>query len=219
MDSDIKISITKDALSKLPIEEFPGRITVINTDFQAEKALEILEKETMVGFDTETRPSFRKGVTYNVALIQISTASQCFLFRINLFGITDRLRRFIENEKILKIGLSLKDDFTVMHRADDFMPAGFLDLQNYVKRFGIIDSSLQKIYGIVFNMKISKAQRLSNWEAQHLSPAQQLYASLDAWACLRLYKHFEAGNFKPEESTYIVAEHGSSEISICNEAQ
>ena len=94
---------------------------------------------------------------------------------------------FLVNDKILKIGLSLRDDFGAMRKRTDIKPANFLDLQNYVGQFGIEDASLQKIYAILFDKKISKGQRLSNWEADVLTEQQKKYAALDAWACLKIY--------------------------------
>lgn len=196
------LAIKKEAVAEMPVVEFDGEITVVDTEEEAEKALELLEREEMVGFDTETRPSFRKGVTHKVALIQISTNTHSYLFRINKTGLVDRLKRFIENTSILKIGLSLKDDFFVLHKVSEFVPEGFIDLQSYVTSYGIADASLQKIFAIVFGQRISKAQRLTNWEAPELTEAQQTYASIDAWACLRLYRHLTAGLFIPEESPY-----------------
>ncbi len=139
----------------------------------------------------------------SVALIQLSTADQCFLFRLNKLGFVDQLKRFLENREVTKIGLSIKDDFSVLHRLAEFVPAGFIELQSYVRDFLIADSSLQKIYGIIFNERISKNQRLSNWEADTLSPGQQAYASIDAWACLRIYNYLEGGGFDPTASPYL----------------
>ena len=116
------------------------------------------------------------------------------------------LKSFLEHDSVVKVGLSLKDDFHVLHRIAQFEPRSFVDLQNVVKSFHIADSSLQKIYGIIFNGRISKSQRLSNWEASELSAGQQIYASIDAWACLRIYNHLISGSFEPETSSYIVTE-------------
>ncbi|HRF69023.1 MAG TPA: 3'-5' exonuclease [Muribaculum sp.] len=197
------LSITKEQLSALPTVTYPGHIIVINTVEQAKSALETIRRFPVVGFDTETKPSFRKGRTNQVALMQFATEECCYLFRINKFGFPDELRDLIENPRITKVGLSLKDDFHVMHKLHDFQPAGFVDLQDLVKEFNILDCSLQKIYGIIFGERISKSQRLSNWEASTLSTPQQTYASIDAWACLKIYSHLTAGRFDPCRSPYI----------------
>lgn len=203
------ISISKEQLSGLPTVEFPGAITVLENIPDAQEALRYLRTCQAVGFDTETKPNFRKGQTNTVSLIQISTLDHSFLFRLNKLGFFDELREFMECEDVVKVGLSLRDDFHVLHRLAPFEPANFVDLQNVVKTFHIADSSLQKIYGIIFNGRISKSQRLSNWEAAQLSPRQLIYASIDAWACLRIYKHLMDGCFDPAESEYIKEEEES----------
>ena len=184
-------SITKEAVSELPLEEFTGRIIVIDTLKDTEKAVSYLSEFQAVGFDTETRPSFKKGQRYKISLMQISTDEACFLFRLNRIDIPKVLEEFLANEKVQKIGLSLRDDFGAMQKRKDIQPANFLDLQNYVGQFGIEDASLQKISAILFNKKISKGQRLSNWEADVLSDAQKKYAALDAWACLKIYNQLK----------------------------
>lgn len=203
MDSNsLNISITKEQLSELPTVTFPGAISVIETIEEAVEALDRLSDEPIIGFDTETKPTFRKGQTNTVALIQMSTLDHSYLFRLNKIGFIDEMRRFFENPAVTKVGLSLKDDFFVLHRIHEFQPAGFIDLQQFVKQYNISDCSLQKIYGIIFNGRISKSQRLSNWEATQLSTPQQIYASIDAWACLRIYNYLTSGEFHPAESPY-----------------
>ena len=199
------IAISKETVAEMPVVTFPGSITVVDTPEMARVALRELTRARVVGFDTETRPSFHRGRTHNVALMQLSTEDHCFLFRINIIGVSVHLREFLENPEIIKIGLSVHDDFAVMRRLiEDLDPQGFIDLQEYVKYFHINDISLQKIYAIVFGEKISKAQRLTNWEAETLTPQQQTYAAIDAWACLRLYRTLRSGAFRPDESPYIV---------------
>ncbi len=190
----------------MPVVTFPGKITIVDTPENIIPAVEDLRRHKTVGFDTETRPTFHKGKTNKVALIQISTDKECYLFRINKTGLTDQLRKFIEDTSVTKIGLSLKDDFFVLHRTSEFAPEGFIDLQKFVRPYGIIDSSLQRIYGILFGERISKGQRLSNWEAPVLTIPQQTYAAIDAWACLKIYRHLMSGAFTPEKSPHIVTE-------------
>ncbi len=197
------ISISKAQLSELPIVSYTGYISVIDTEDAAKSALFFLNNQKIVGFDTETRPSFRKGKSNNVSLIQISTINHSFLFRINKLGFIEELKSFIENPNITKIGLSLKDDFAVLRKLSSLDPKGFIELQSFVKNYYITDCSLQKIYAIIFNERISKSQRLSNWEADVLSVGQQSYASIDAWACLRIYLHLKNGNFEPLDSIYL----------------
>lgn len=185
-------TIDKATLATLPAEVFPGRIELVQTPAAAVKALRFLMDQPMVGFDTETRPTFRKGESHNVALMQLSTPDICFLFRLNRLGLIPELQEFLESAQVTKIGLSTKDDFHVLRRLAPVEPRGFIELQSWIKQFGIGEASLTKIYALVFGKRISKAQRLTNWEATELTLPQQRYAALDAWACLRIYQHLSA---------------------------
>ena len=180
--------ITKEEVAALPQETFDGEITVVSTEQALKKALATLANETIIGFDTETRPSFSQGVHHQTALMQLATRKHCFLLRLNKIGFPSALINFLGNPNIKKVGLSLKDDFHVLRRTHDFKPDGFVDLQNILQNYGIDELSLQKSYAIIFNKKISKAQRLTNWEADKLTAAQKKYAALDAWACLKIYQ-------------------------------
>jgi ribonuclease D len=180
-------TITKEKINGLPICTFTGNIIVVTSNEQLKDSILELKKEKILGFDTETKPSFAKGVTNKVALMQISTESTCYLFRLNKIGLPIELERLLKNKKIKKIGLSLRDDFSALNKRKVFCPESFVDLQKIVANYGISDLSLQKIYAILFGEKISKSQRLSNWEAETLSEAQQHYAALDAWATRRIY--------------------------------
>lgn len=184
-------TITKAELSTFKQETFPGRIIVIQDDAEAEKACAYLNKFGAIGFDTETRPAFRKGVSHQIALMQLSTDDTCFLFRLNLIGLPDCLANILINPAIKKIGLSLKDDFSAIHKRKAIVPTNFVELQSFVKDYGIEDNGLQRIYGILFGKRISKGQRLSNWELEVLSDAQKMYAALDAWACLRIFNELK----------------------------
>lgn len=184
--------IAKDEVSEMPKEAFTGRIFVIRTDEEAHKAVSYLNSCLLVGVDTETRPSFKKGAAHKVALLQISTEDTCFLFRLNELGLPDFLEDFLQND-VLKIGLSLKDDFAAMRGRNQGDPkkGNWIELQDYVAQFGIEEKSLQKIYAILFGKKISKSQRLTNWEADVLTDAQCVYAATDAYACVEIYKYLE----------------------------
>ena len=198
----------------MPKVLFPGRIFVIYTESDAEKAVAYLKDQRIVGVDTETRPSFKRGTTHKVALLQISTQDTCFLFRLNRIGMPDSLQEFLMSDT-LKIGLSLKDDFNSLRKRQDMDPdrGNWIELQEYVGKFGIEDRSLQKIYANLFGEKISKNQRLSNWEADVLSEGQKLYAATDAWACVEIYNCLSelesTGNYEiiqnePIESTVTI---------------
>lgn len=184
-------TISKAELSTYKQEVFPGRIIVIQDENEAKKACDYLEKANAIGFDTETRPAFRKGVSHQIALMQLSTEDTCFLFRLNLIGLPDCLADILVNPALKKIGLSLKDDFSAIHKRKNLAPLNFVELQSFVKDYGIEDNGLQRIYGILFERRISKGQRLSNWEIDVLSDAQKMYAALDAWACLRIYNELK----------------------------
>lgn len=177
----------KRELASLPRVLFEGRIFTIQTESEANKAVDYLLSFGLLGVDTETRPSFKKGKVNSVALLQVSTEDTCFLFRLNRIGLSQALIRLLEDKKVLKVGLSLKDDLAMLRRRADFAPGKFLELQDFVKNIGIEDMSLQKIYANLFREKISKGQRLTNWEADILTDGQKLYAATDAWACVRIY--------------------------------
>jgi len=185
--SVLQSTITKEELALLPSEKFEGRIYVASTEAEAQKAVDYLSRFPILGFDTETKPCFRKGVKRNVALVQISTDEACFLFRLNGKGLFQPLIDLLLNPNILKIGLSLRDDFTNIRRSNNITPQGFIDLQNIAPDYGIKEMSLTKMYAILFGKKISKNQRLTNWEANALTELQKQYAALDAWACIKIY--------------------------------
>lgn len=189
---EIPNKISKQAVAQLPREVFLGRVFIVNTEADARKAIAYLKSHALVGVDTETRPSFRRGTVHQVALLQIATDDTCFLFRLNRLGLPDFLEDFLQND-VLKVGLSLKDDFAMLRKRNqgNLCKGNWIDLQDYVAHFGIEEKSLQKIYALLFGKKISKAQRLSNWEAEVLSEAQQMYAALDAWACVKIYTLLE----------------------------
>lgn len=183
------ITISKQQLSELEEVIFDGDIIVIDHPEEVADAVNFLSTHKAIGFDTETKPAFKRGQVHNVALLQLATEDKCFLFRLNKIGYPIEIEELICDEKVKKIGLSLRDDFAALRKRTGKKPQNFLDLQLFVDKFGIEDNSLQKIYAILFGEKISKNQRLSNWEAANLSPAQQSYAAIDAWACLKIYNH------------------------------
>ena len=180
-------STPKQLISTLPKVEFKGKIVVVHSQREVKAAVDFLKRQTIVGVDTETRPSFRRGLVYQVALLQISTLEVCFLFRLNMIGLPVELIQLLENPQLTKIGLSLKDDLALLKRRASFTPQGFLDLQDFVKTMGIEDMSLQKLYANVFGERISKSAQLTNWESSVLSESQKMYAATDAYTTLRIY--------------------------------
>lgn len=181
----------KHKINGLPRVTFPGRIITIFTEGEAERAVDFLLRQKILGIDTETRPSFRRGIQNKVALLQVSTIDTCFLFRLNIIGMTPAIIRFLEDTTVPKIGLSLKDDLMMLGYRHQFTPGYFYDLQHHVKEIGIEDLALQKLYANIFGQKMSKAQRLSNWESHILTEAQKMYAATDAWSCIMLYNEIE----------------------------
>ena len=182
-----KARIDKSEISAMPTAAFEGRIITIDTPQAVDQAIIALSKESHVGIDTETRPSFRKGVQHDVSLIQLSTADTCFLIRLNRTGMPASLVSFLENKDIAKIGLSLHDDYQALCKRRKFKAGAFIDLQKEVGKYGIEEMSLQKIFAIMFTQRISKSQQLTNWENDVLTDKQKLYAATDAWACLKIY--------------------------------
>jgi ribonuclease D len=185
--------ISGEEIATMAVEAFPGRIVVVSSAEEVQPAVEQLRRHPVIGFDTETRPNFRKGQRNEVALLQLSTPDHCYLFRLNHIGIPSELSALLADNQVLKIGLSLSDDFRALRQRTDIPFANFIDLQRFVPQAtGIQDASLRSIYAILFRKKISKGQQLSDWESPRLSLPQQRYAALDAWACLRIYEHLIA---------------------------
>lgn len=170
---------------------FEGRIIVLLTEQEAEKAVGYLLKQDILGVDTETRPIFKRGRQNKVALLQVSTEDTCFLFRLNRMGLCAPVKQLLEADTPKKIGLSWHDDLMMLHKRGDFSEAGFIDLQDHMRELGIEDLSLAKLYANIFGQRISKREQLSNWEADVLTEKQKKYAATDAWACVRLYKEYE----------------------------
>ena len=179
---------SKDLIQWLPLAAFGGEVIVVDTPEKVEEAVAYLAQQTAVGVDTESRPSFTRGVHYPTALLQIATEERCYLFRLTHVGMPQALADIFANPKITKVGLAFKDDIAGLRRRRDFKPANCIDLQSIVPKYGILDMGLQKIFAICFGRKISKAQQLTNWENSHLTPDQARYASTDAWATLLIYK-------------------------------
>ncbi len=178
----------KKSIAQLPTVTFPGKTVVVMSESEAEKAVDFLLSRDILGVDTETRPSFKKGESHMVSLLQVSTSDICFLFRLNHIGITPAILRLLENKAVPMVGLSLHDDMLSLHKRVAFTPGFFIDLQDLVGELGIEDLSLQKLYANLFHQKISKRQRLTNWDSDVLNDKQKAYAALDAWACINLYK-------------------------------
>lgn len=188
MISDFLQNITKEEIEKLPLGHFEGEIVLVDSLPKLKKAVDYLKKQTDIGFDTETKPAFVKGQKNNVALLQLSTEKKAFLFRIHHLKPINILFEIFANPKITKIGADIAQDLNALQKVSPFKVAGFIDIQKYSCEFGIIDNGLKKLAAIVLGIKISKSQRLTNWEAPELTHPQMLYAATDAWVCLKMYK-------------------------------
>ena len=178
----------KAKIAALPRVLFKGRIVVVLTERDADKAVRYLLSQPILGVDTETRPSFKKGQMHQVALLQVSSYAVCFLFRLNQLGLSPSVKRLLEDTRVPKIGLSLRDDLLSLHKLGDFNAGYFIDLQDHMREIGVEDLSLQKLYANFFAQKISKREQLTNWEADILQDKQKLYAATDAWSCIMLYE-------------------------------
>jgi len=184
-----KETITKEEINDLPLGYFEGDIEVVDNYRKAKKAAKILEEYPVIGFDTETRPSFKKGVVNKVALLQLAAPNHVFLIRLNKVGLPADIRKILADTDIIKPGVAIHDDIKALKDMKYFNPAGFVELQNHVKDFGIRNFSLKKLSAIVLGFRISKSQQLSNWEVPYLTEAQKVYAATDAWVSLKIYEH------------------------------
>ena len=180
-----KISNEQTAL--LPAIEFRGEIRIVEDERDIAAACKYLAEQPVIGFDTETRPSFRPGVTFRVSLLQLSSPEVCYLFRLNRIPLDKAILQLFENKRLLKVGADVAGDLRSLRQIRHFRDAGFIDLQTIAPEWGIAEKSLRKLSAIVLGQRVSKAQRLSNWEAATLTDKQQLYAATDAWVCTRIY--------------------------------
>ena len=190
-----KISNEQTAL--LPAVEFRGEIRIVEHERDIAAACKTLAEQPVIGFDTETRPSFRPGVTFRVSLLQLSTPTVCYLFRLNKIPLAKPILQLLEDRRILKIGADVAGDLRSLRQIRHFRDGGFVDLQGIAPEWGIGEKSLRKLSAIVLGRRVSKAQRLSNWEAATLTDKQQLYAATDAWVCTRMYEQLLRTPKKP----------------------
>lgn len=183
--------IDKATVNALKRVTYFGRIIVVLNNAEAEKAVDYLLSQPILGFDTETRPSFEKGRHYKCSLLQVATNNECFLFRLNHLGLCPAVKRLLGDKKVTKVGLAWNNDLLSLHQLGAFEVGTFIDLQDIVREVGIEDQSLVKIYANLFNERISKSDRLSNWERDVLKESQKVYAAIDAWACVRIYQEVQ----------------------------
>ncbi len=183
--------ISNEDTAKLPAINFKGRIVIVDKEGDIEAACQDLSQYSVIGFDTETRPSFKAGVSYKVALLQLSTPSCCYLFRLNKIPLARPILKILESESIKKLGADVIGDIRSLRALRNFKDRGFIDLQSIVSQWGIGEKSLRKMSALLLGYRISKAQRLSNWEAQSFTPQQKIYAATDAWVCIEIYNKLQ----------------------------
>lgn len=181
-------TITNEQTAELPSAQFDGKIIIVTRDEQINAVCRDLAKQKVIGFDTETRPSFKAGVTNRVALLQLSTHNRCYLIRLCRMKLHNALLRILSSPDIVKIGADVAGDLRALHILRNFNERGFIDLQHIAGDWGVEEKSLRKMSAIVLGKRVSKAQRLSNWEASTLTPQQQMYAATDAWICIQIYE-------------------------------
>ena len=192
-------TIDASELGQMPLAAFEGEIHVIDAPGKEfDKAIRYLKTKKVIGFDTESRPCFSPDQPhYGVSLLQLSGSEKAYLFRIKTLGMQRQLCSLMADPGILKVGAAVSDDVRGLQRYARFKPAGFVDLQKIVWEYGIRDKSVKKMAAIILGVRISKTQQLSNWEADHLSEAQQKYAATDAWICREMYKRLTASEKHP----------------------
>ena len=188
-------------MEKLEFASFPGKIYVIDSvGAEFNRAIAYLRSQKVIGFDTETRPTFSQDQPrYGVALLQLSGPDKAYLFRINKMGMHRRLCNLLASEKVVKVGAAIHDDIRGLQKKGKFCPAQFVDLQKVAWEWGIRDKSVKKMTGIILGFRISKTQQLSNWEADRLSESQCRYAATDAWVCREMYLKLLASEKNPLE--------------------
>lgn len=179
--------ITKDQINLLPLIRFEGEIEIIDSKDQLQAAINELYKHKYLGFDTETRPAFLKGVSYSVSLIQLATLNKVYLFRLNMLGLDKKLADLLSDPAIFKIGISIRDDIKALQKLLSFEPAAFIDLNNIAQDMEIKHAGVRSLTAIFLEGRISKNQQTSNWDKENLSEPQQVYAATDAWICLKIY--------------------------------
>jgi len=179
--------ITHEEVAALDLIQYDGPITLIQTEEEFQEAIEAISEHKILGFDTETRPSFKKGTSYPTSLIQLSASDQAWLIRVSRIGYPVELLKLLSDPEVIKVGTGLNDDIRRMRCDFQFEPGGFLDLQRYVEAFQIWEKGLKKLSSIILGHRISKSQQVSNWDADILTEAQLRYAATDAWICLEIY--------------------------------
>lgn len=187
--------VSPEEVNALPLTYYEGKTVLINDSDKIPGAVAEIRQHHVLGFDTETKPSFTKGESHPIALIQLAIPDKVFLFRINNSGFTQPLIDLMADPEILKVGVGLRDDVIGLQKIEDFNAGGFKEIHDYVVDLGVRNTGLRKLAAILMKVRISKGQQTSNWENEVLSPSQVRYAATDAWICLEMYNYLENKGF------------------------
>lgn len=179
---------------KPPLEliQFPGTIHLIDNDAKADLLTERLDGVTELGFDTETRPSFRKGEVYKTAILQLATDDDAYVIQLQKLSRFDVFQRIFESKTTLKVGVAIRDDLKKLKHGFPFLPENFVELQDLAKSKGLKNFGLQGMTEEVLNARLSKKAKITNWEARTLTREQIMYAATDAWVGLELFRKIRA---------------------------
>ena len=196
--------LSKEYVQRLPIVSFKGIIHLIDKREDLEKAIKILSQENVLGFDTETRPNFEKGKNNSVSLIQLSTQNEAYLIRLNFLGLSSELVSLLKDKNILKVGVAILDDIRALQKLYKFDPGGFVELSDIGNHLGIVTCGLQNLAAIFFGVRITKKERLTNWDRLEFNESQCLYAATDAWICLEMYLILKKEKLLPEKIIWLM---------------
>ena len=183
--------ITKEEINELPLFRFDGKIILASGEDQIDAAVAEMENEALIGFDTESRPTYKKGQFHHVALIQLALTEKVYILLVQKTGLTDRLVRFFENPDIIKVGIAIHDDLIALKKRRSFTPQGFKDLNKIATNLGFENIGARNLTAMVLGKRISKRHQRSNWENTPLSSGQIQYAATDAWICREIYKRLK----------------------------
>ena len=184
-------SITNEEINELPLGAFSGTVIVITDVDSLGTAFQEISRHDHIGFDTETKPVFVRGHYNKVAILQIALPEKVFIIRLNATGMTPEIITFLENVKIKKAGVAIRDDIKALQHLHPFNPGGFVELATLAKDAGLEVESVKKLTALLLGFRISKSAQTSNWEAEQLNEKQISYAATDAWVCLEIFKKME----------------------------